>query len=393
MKKQTQAIHLEYERRDAYDSLSVPVYNTLAYEFDNAAVMAEAFTDKIKAPDYSRVENPTVTNLERRVAALTDAAHATAFNSGMAAISNTLMALAAQGKNIVTSKHLFGNTYALLVATLRRFGVKVRLRDLTNIEAVREAIDDDTCCVFLEILTNPQLEVADLKAISEVAHKKNVPLVVDSTVIPFTQFSAKRLGVDIEVVSSSKYVSGGATSLGGLVIDYGTPYNGDFAKRLYGEMLFNFGAYMTPQVAYMQTIGLETLDARYRVQSSNALELAKKLRSLPQIKYVNYVGLEDNPYHELAQRQFGKTAGAMICIDLECKEACFSFLNNLKLIHRATNLFDNRSLAIHPASTIFGAFSESMRKSMDVKDTTIRLSVGLEDVDDLFEDIKQAVNS
>lgn len=391
MKKQTQAIHLEYERRDAYDSLSVPVYNTLAYEFDNAAVMAEAFTDKIKAPDYSRVENPTVTNLERRVAALTDAAHATAFNSGMAAISNTFMSLAAQGKNIVTSKHLFGNTYALLVATLRRFGVKVRLRDLTNIEAVREAIDDDTCCVFLEILTNPQLEVADLKAISEVAHEKNVPLVVDSTVIPFTQFSAKSLGADIEVVSSSKYVSGGATSLGGLVIDYGTPYNGDFAKRLYGEMLFNFGAYMTPQVAYMQTIGLETLDARYRVQSGNALELAKKLRTLPQIQYVNYVGLEDNPYHELAQRQFGKTAGAMICIDLESKEACFGFLNNLKLIHRATNLFDNRSLAIHPASTIFGAFSENMRKSMDVKDTTIRLSVGLEDVDDLFEDIKQAV--
>lgn len=391
MKKQTQAIHLEYERRDAYDSLSVPVYNTLAYEFDNAAVMAEAFTDKIKAPDYSRVENPTVTNLERRVAALTDAAHATAFNSGMAAISNTFMSLAAQGKNIVTSKHLFGNTYALLVATLRRFGVKVRLRDLTNIEEVREAIDDDTCCVFLEILTNPQLEVADLKAISEVAHEKNVPLVVDSTVIPFTQFSAKNLGVDIEVVSSSKYVSGGATSLGGLVIDYGTPYNGDFAKRLYGEMLFNFGAYMTPQVAYMQTIGLETLDARYRVQSSNALELAKKLRTLPQIQYVNYVGLEDNPYHELAQRQFGKTAGAMICIDLESKEACFNFLNNLKLIHRATNLFDNRSLAIHPASTIFGAFSENMRKSMDVKDTTIRLSVGLEDMDDLFEDIKQAV--
>ena len=393
MKKQTQAIHLEYERRDAYDSLSVPVYNTLAYEFDNAAVMAEAFTDKIKAPDYSRVENPTVTNLERRVAALTDAAHATAFNSGMAAISNTFMSLAAQGKNIVTSKHLFGNTYALLVATLRRFGVKVRLRDLTNIEEVREAIDDDTCCVFLEILTNPQLEVADLKAISEVAHEKNVPLVVDSTVIPFTQFSAKNLGVDIEVVSSSKYVSGGATSLGGLVIDYGTPYNGDFAKRLYGEMLFNFGAYMTPQVAYMQTIGLETLDARYRVQSSNALELAKKLRTLPQIQYVNYVGLEDNPYHELAQRQFGKTAGAMICIDLESKEACFNSLNNLKLIHRATNLFDNRSLAIHPASTIFGAFSENMRRSMDVKDTTIRLSVGLEDVDDLFEDIKQAVES
>ncbi len=391
MKKQTQAIHVAYERRDAYDSLSVPVYNTLAYEFDNAQIMADAFTDKIKAPDYSRVENPTVTNFERRVAALTGASHATAFNSGMAAISNTMLALAAQGKNIVTSKHLFGNTYALLMGILRRFGVNVRLCDLTDVEKVKDVVDDDTCCVFLEIITNPQMEVADLKALSEVAHAKNVPLVADTTAIPFTQFSAKDLGVDIEVVSSSKYVSGGATSLGGVVIDYGTSYNGDFGKRLYGEQLFNFGAYMTPQVAYMQTIGLETLDARYRVQSSNALKLAKKLQTLPQVKRVNYVGLEGNPYHELAQRQFGKTAGAMVCIDLEDKQACFDFLNSLKLIHRATNLFDNRSLAIHPASTIFGGFSDRQRASMDVLDTTVRLSVGLEDVDDLFEDIKQAL--
>ena len=391
MKKQTQAIHVAYERRDAYDSLSIPVYNTLAYEFDNAQIMADAFTDKIKAPDYSRVENPTVTNFERRVAALTGAAHATAFNSGMAAISNTLLALAAQGKNIVTSKHLFGNTYALLVDTLSRFGVEARLCDLTNIEEVRQTVNAETCCVFLEIVTNPQMEVADLQALSEVAHAKNVPLVADTTAIPFTRFSAKSLGVDIEVVSSSKYVSGGATSLGGVVIDYGTSYNGNFGKRLYGEQLFNFGAYMTPQVAYMQTIGLETLDARYRVQSSNALELAKKLQTLPQIKRVNYVGLEGNPYHELAVRQFGNTAGAMVCIDLADKASCFSFLNHLKLIHRATNLFDNRSLAIHPASTIFGGFTDKQRQDMDVLDTTIRLSIGLEDVDDLFEDIRQAL--
>lgn len=391
MKKQTQAIHTAYERRDAYDALSVPVYNTLAYEFDNAQIMSEAFTDKIKAPDYSRVENPTVTNLERRVAALTGARHATAFNSGMAAISNSLIALSAQGKNIVTSKHLFGNTYALLVGVMRRFGVEARCCDLTDIKAVSEAMDENTCCIFLEIITNPQMEVADLEALSKVAHEKGVPLVTDTTTIPFTQFSAKELGVDIEVVSTSKYVSGGATSLGGMVIDYGTSYNGDFGKRLYGEMLFNFGAYMTPQVAYMQTLGLETLDARYRVQSGNALALSRKLQTLSQIRRVNYVGLEDNPYHELAQRQFGKTAGAMVCIELESKEACFDFLNRLKLIHRATNLFDNRSLAIHPASTIFGGFTDEERKAMDVLDTTVRLSIGLEDVDDLFEDIKQAL--
>jgi len=157
------------------------------------------------------------------------------------------------------------------------------------------------------------------------------------------------------------------------------------------EMLFNLGAYMTPQVAFMQTMGLETLDARYRVQSSNALALARKLQTLPQIKRVNYVGLEDNPFHKLAQRQFGPTAGAMVCIDLESKEACFRMIDHLKLIHRATNLFDNRTLAIHPASTIFGLFPDKMKKAMDVNDTTIRLSIGLEDVDDLFEDIKQAL--
>ena len=389
MKKQTQAIHLAYERRDAYDALSMPVYNAVAYEFDNAQMMSEAFTDKISAPDYSRVENPTVTNFERRIAALTGASHVTAFNSGMAAISNTILALAAQGKNIVTSKHLFGNTYALLVGTLQRFGVETHLCDLTNIKEVKDAIDGNTCCVFLEIITNPQMEVADLGALAKLAHEKGVPLVADTTTIPFTQFSTKELGVDIEVVSSTKYVSGGATSLGGVVIDYGT--TDGFAQRLYGEQLFNFGAYMTPQVAYMQTIGLETLDARYRVQSSNALELAKKLQTLPQIKRVNYVGLEDNPYHELAQRQFGKTAGAMVCIDLEDKDACFRFIDHLKLVHRATNLFDNRTLAIHPASTIFGGFTDQQRASMDVLDTTVRLSVGLEDVDDIFDDIKQAL--
>ena len=382
MKKQTQAIHVPYKRRDAYDALSMPVYNAVAYEFDNAQTMSDAFCNRIDAPDYSRCENPTVSNFEERVKALTGAKNVIALNSGMAAISNTVMALAAQGKNIVTSKHLFGNTFSLLMSTLRKFGVGCKLADLTNPEAVESVINENTCCIFLEIITNPQMEVADLSKLAEIAHAHHIPLVADTTTIPFTMFSSHDLGVDIEVVSSTKYVSGGATSLGGLVIDYGTaPHFGDVMKN---EMLFNLGAYMTPQVAFMQTMGLETLDARYRVQSSNAMALARKLQTLPQIKRVNYVGLEDNPFHELAQRQFGTTAGAMVCIDLESKDACFSMIDHLKLIHRATNLFDNRTLAIHPASTIFGLFPDKMKKAMDVYDTTIRLSIGLEDVDDLF---------
>lgn len=391
MKKQTQAIHLPYKRRDAYDALSMPIYNAVAYEFDNAEVMADAFCGRIDAPDYSRVENPTVTNFELRVKALTGAENVIALNSGMAAISNTLFAIVEQGKNVITSRHLFGNTFSLLTSTLSRFGVETKLCDLTKVDAVEKLVDDNTCCLFLEVMTNPQLEVVDVRALTEMAHRHGIPVIADTTIIPFTQFSAKDLGVDVEVISSTKYISGGATSLGGLIIDYGRfPFIG---KRLLNEMLFNLGSYMTPQVAYMQTLGLETLDARYRVQAANALALAKWLCTLKPIRNVNYVGLEDNRYHQLSLSQYGETAGAMITIDLESQEACFKLLNNLKLIHRATNLFDNRTLAIHPASTIFGLFSAEERAAMDILDTTIRLSVGLEDVDDLFNDIKQALEA
>ncbi len=391
MKNQTKAIDTPFSKRDAYGSLSMPIYHTAAYEFDTAADMADAFTGRVIAPDYSRVMNPTVMYLEDKVKALTDASHVVAFSSGMAAISNTMLALSATGKNIVTSRHMFGNTFSLITQSLKRFGVEARPIDLLDLDEVKRQVDDNTCCIFLEIITNPQMEVADLRELAAIAHAHNVPLVADTTVIPFTQFSAKDLGVDIEVVSSTKYLSGGATSLGGLVIDYGTTPN--FGHTMKNEMLFNFGAYMTPHVAYMQSLGLETLDARYRVQSQNTLRLAEKLRSLPEIKRVNYVGLADNPYHAIAERQFGQTGGAMMTIDLASKEACFSMINHLKLVRRATNLFDNKTLAIHPASTIFGLFPDEERATMDVLDTTVRLSVGLEDTDDVFEDIKQALKA
>lgn len=389
MKKQTIAIHTPYDRPDAYGALALPVYNNVAFEFQDAQTMSDAFCNRIKVPDYARMTNPTVTNFEQRVKAITGAAHVTAFNSGMAAISNALLAASSQGKNIVTTRHLFGNSLALVSNTLLRFGVKARLRDLTDLEVVEQAVDENTCCVYLEIITNPQLEVADLAAIAEIAHRKGVPVIADSTVIPFTETSLKDFGVDIEVVSSTKYISGGGTSLGGLIIDYGTfPI---INQRVKYELLVNLGAYMTPQVAYMQTLGLETLDVRYQRQASNALWLAKALREVPGIDSVNYVGLEDNPYHELAHKQFGPTAGAMLTIDLASKEKCFDFINQLKLIHRATNLFDSRTLAIHPATTIFGLFPERQLEQMDVRQTTIRLSIGLEAPEDLLADIEQAV--
>lgn len=389
MKKRTKAIHTAFQHPDTYGALSMPVYHTAAYEFDSAAEMIEAFCGRSDAPDYSRVTNPTVTYFENKVRALTGAAQVVALNSGMAAIHAALMGVAAAGRNIVSSRHLFGNTYSLITSTLGRLGVEARLCDLTDPEAVERAVDADSCCIFLEIVTNPQMEVADLGALARIAHSRNIPLIADTTAIPFTEFDAHALGVDIEVVSSTKYLSGGATSIGGLVIDYGT--SAEFSRRIKTELLFNLGAYMTPHVAYMQTLGLETLDARYRVQSAGALALARRLRDLPQIVRVNYTGLEENPYHRLAAEQFGGTFGAMLTIDLASREACFRFIDRLRLIRRATNLFDNRSLAIHPASTIFGLFTEEQRRAMDVPETTIRLSVGLEDTEDLFDDIRQAL--
>lgn len=391
MKKQTLAIDTPFQKGDAYGALAMPVYHTLAYEFADADVMADAFCGRIEEPDYSRVMNPTVNYLELKVKAITGAERVTALSSGMAAISNTLISLVEQGKNVVSSRHMFGNTYSLLTATLPRFGVTPHLCDLTNLDEVRAAVDENTCCIFLEIITNPQLEVADLRALAEIAHERHIPLVADTTVIPFTEFNAHALGVDIEVVSTTKYLSGGGTSLGGMVIDYGGfP---EFTTRIHNEMLFNLGAYMTPHAAYMQNLGLENLRARYELQVRNTLQLVNALREVPEIKRVNYVGLPDNPYYELAQRQFGKTAGCMFTIDLESKEACFRFINRLQLVRRATNLFDNRTLAIHPASTIFGPFSDEQRAAMDVLDTTIRISVGLEDMEDIIADIKQAVRA
>lgn len=389
MEKQTIATSTNYMKKDAYGALSMPVYHCCSFEFDTAKAMSDVFCGRVLDPEYSRIMNPTVTFFEERVKSLTNAANVFAFNCGMAAISNAIIAVAKAGSNIVTSNHLFGNTVSLFRNTLGNLGVEVREVNLLDETEVRKAVDDKTCALFFEIITNPQMEVADVKMLADVAHGHNVPVIGDTTLIPFTEFDGKAVGMDVQVVSSTKYVSGGATSLGGLVIDYGTfPV---FNRRIRYELLFNLGSYMTPHAAYMQTVGLETMDARYRVQSATALELAKRLTKIPQIKRVNYTGLPDNPFHEIAKRQYGNTSGAMLTIDLADKASALRFIDRLQVIHRASNLFDNRSLAIHTASTIFGTFSGSQRKAMDVLDTTIRLSVGLEHVDDLYNDILQAV--
>ena len=409
MKYETKVLTTKYQKPDAYGALSMPVYYTAAFEFPSAKAMSDAFCGRSMAPSYARIANPTTTYLEERVRQLTGAVSVTALNTGMAAIHYALAAVSGEGLNIVASKHLFGNSVSLLRDTLGSFGVETRFVDFTQPQEVEAQIDDHTCALFFEIITNPQLFVADIAALAAIAHKAGVPLIADTTIVPFSTFHAVELGVDIEVVSSTKYISGGGTGLGGLLIDYGrfdwsqhpntvlhrrTKRVGKkmaFTARVKTELVTNLGALMTPQVAYMETLGLDTLDIRFRRQAETTLWLAQQCRELSTIKRVNYTGLEDNPFYDLSCRQFGKLPGAVFTIALESKEAAFNFIDKLQVIRRATNLFDRKSLAIHPASTIFGLFTAEQCEEMSVPDTTVRLSIGLEDGEDLLGDIRQAL--
>jgi O-acetylhomoserine (thiol)-lyase len=398
--------HSAFPKPDPHHSIQMPIYQTVAYEFDSAEAMEAAFTGQTADHCYSRITNPTVQFLEERVRAITGAYSVTALNSGMAAIANTLLTLGKHGGNIVTSPHLFGNTYSLLANTLGSFGLEVRFCDFTHPEDVRQCLDEHTCALFLEVVTNPQMEIADLSALSAVAHAAGVPLIADTTVVPFCAWSAKEFGIDIEIVSSTKYLSGGATSLGGLILDYGcfdwktspslaklatSGIQQAFTHRLRKEIHRNLGAYMNPQAAYQQIVGMEVLPIRFQRAASTCLELAKALQREPDVVAVNYPGLPDNPFHAVSLAQFGPLPGAMLTFDLDSRARCFRFLNGLQRIKRATNLFDNKTLIIHPASTIYGTFSPADRQGMDVRDTTLRLSVGLEDVDELLNDLHQSL--
>ena len=409
MKYETKILNTKYQKPDAYGSLSMPVYYSSAFEFPSAKAMSDAFCGRSMAPSYSRIANPTTTYLEERVRQFTGAVSVTALNTGMAAIAYALTAVSGTGLNIVASKHLFGNSVSLIRDTLGSLGVESRFVDFTDVEEVRRQIDDNTCALFFEIITNPQLFVADIRALSEIAHQAGVPLIADTTIVPFSVFHANEWGVDIEVISSTKYISGGGTGLGGLIVDYGkfdwtqspspslkarTKRVGKklaFTARIKTELITNLGALMTPQVAYMETLGLDTLDIRFRRQSETTLWLAQQCLLLPEIRRVNYTGLEDNAFYELSKAQFGQLPGAVFTIDLDSKDTCFDFIDRLQVIRRATNLFDRKSLAIHPASTIFGLFTDEQRQEMNVSDSTVRISVGLEDGEDLLNDIQQAL--
>lgn len=394
--------------KDVHGAMNTPVYRTAAYEFPTSQAIADAFQNKEKVPShmYSRVSNPTVESLEKKIKAISKSENVMMFSSGMAAISSTFMTLAYSGCNIVTSPYLFGNTFSFFQFTLAEFGVEIRFVDTNDLNAIESAIDENTCAFFCELITNPHLEIADLANISPILKKHHIPMVIDTTLIPWCGFNAKAFGVDIEVVSTTKYISGGATSLGGAIVDYGTfdwskhprlkkvtpqtPLSA-FMFKIKREIARNLGASMDSDTAYLQSLGLETLTLRYEKMCNTTYQLAQFLETLSTVDKVSYTKLDSSPFKKLSDAMFTGNPGAMLTFNLKDQAACFAFMDKLQLIKRATNLFDNRSLIIHPASTIYGAFTQEMRDVMGIEDTLIRFSVGLEDLADLQADIMQAL--
>jgi O-acetylhomoserine (thiol)-lyase len=403
---ETRAIHSPYIKPDPHGALQFPIYDGAAFEFETAEDIEKAFNGQKLAHTYSRITNPTVENFEQRVKNITRSQGVAALSSGMAAISNLILTICESGDNIITTKYLFGNTYSLFEKTLKPWGFQARYADLKNIKDIEGLIDNRTRAIFLETITNPQLEIVDIKLISEISRHHGIPVIADSTMTPLCFFQPRELGIDIEAISATKYISGGAAAVGGLIIDHGTydwrkiPKLSDDARkhgpmtllvRLKREVYRNLGACLSPHNAFLLSLGLESTKLRIEKSCSNAMTIGTYISELSKIVKVNYSGLEISPDHNIAKKQFNDKYGGLLTFNLQDKAECFRFINQLKLIKRATNINDNKTLIIHPASTIFCEYSQKLREEMGVPDNLIRLSLGIEEPADLIADIKQAL--
>ena len=390
-------IHSRPYKADAHGSLRMPVYDSASFEMESAGDLEKAFKGQKPSHLYSRSSNPTVEFFEKQVKDVTGAVGVVALSSGMAAISNAILALCGAGDNIITSKYLFGNTYSLFTNTLEPWGLKTQFTDFSNPENLIPLINDKTKLIFLETVTNPQLQVSDIKTISKIADDHGILLVVDSTITPFGFGHMKDLGAHIEILSSTKYISGGATSVGGLIIDYGNykwsnheRYMGDYKKfgsftfirKLRRTIFRDLGSAMAPHNAYLQSLGLETFQLRVDKSSSNARSLVNFLNNQESVLRATYPENTD---------QFGGNGGGLITFELETKEQCFAFIDSLKMIRKATNLNDNKTLIIHPSSTIYCEYSEEEKEAMGVSDGLIRLAVGIEEIEDITSDLEKGI--
>lgn len=420
MKKETLAIHAGYETDPTTKSVAVPIYQTVAYEFDNAQHGADLFDLAVPGNIYSRIMNPTNDVLEQRMAAMEGGIAGLAVGSGMAAINYSVLTIAKAGDNIISTPQLYGGTYTLFAHMLPSQGIEVRFAEDDSAEAIEKLIDDKTKAVYCETIGNPAGNIIDLEAVCAAAHKHGVAVIVDNTVASPVLCNPIDFGADIVVHSLTKYIGGHGTSIGGVIVDSGKfpwaehkdrypelnqpepSYHGVVYTEALGEAAYigrartvplrNTGAALSPMNAFLIMQGLETLSLRMQRHCANAMVVAEYLQGHDKVEWVSFGGLESDPNHALAQKYCGGVPASLLTFGIEGGfDAGVRFYDALAMIKRLVNIGDTKTLACHPASTTHRQLSEEEQLSAGVTPETLRLCVGIEHIDDIIADIEQAL--
>jgi O-acetylhomoserine (thiol)-lyase len=408
MHLETTLLHGAYSPEEKTGATALPVFQSSAFAYESAEQLEAVFAGRAPGYVYSRINNPTLDRFERRMTALEEGLASVACASGMAAISTTALALAGTGDEIISGNSIFGGTYSLFAHTLPRYGITTRFVETTDVDAYRAAITDRTRLIFVETIGNPKLDVPDIEAISAVAKEHGIVLVVDNTVTTPVLCRPKKLGADIVIHSTSKYINGHGNAIGGTIVDCGS-FNWDnpryahlkeyhdrvrdfaFVASLRSRVHRDLGCCFTPFNAFLMSIGIESLAVRMERHCANARKVAEFLAHHGKIGEVRYPGLTRHVDHAVAERQFSGAYGGLLTVRLGTKERCFKFINTLKHAQNLANLGDAKTLVIHPASTFCRDASEAERRAMGVTDDLVRLAIGIEHVDDICEDLDQAL--
>jgi O-acetylhomoserine (thiol)-lyase len=420
MRNETIAIHAGYEPDSATKSVAVPIYQTVAYAFDSADHGAALFNLEAEGFRYSRIANPTTSVLEKRIAELEGGVGALAVATGQAALHFAIVNLADAGGNIVSVPQLYGTTHTLLGHVLPRQGITTRFADSDRADAIEKLIDDNTKAVFAETIGNPAGNVCDIEALAGVAHRHGVPLVVDNTVATPILLKPFDYGADIAIHSLTKFLGGHGTTLGGAIVDSGrfrwaehadrfpafnnpdASYHGLVYVERFGEKAYierarsvyqrTMGAVLSPFNAFLLLQGIETVALRVERHVENAQKVAEFLRDDPRVDWVNYAGFIDSPYHSLVAKYLKGRASSLFTFGIKGGlEAGKTFYDSLRLITRLVNIGDAKSLACHPASTTHRQMTAEQQRLAGILPETIRLSIGIEHVADIIEDIDQAL--
>lgn len=420
MKDQTLAIHAGFKSDPETKSVSVPIYQTVAYEFDNAQHGADLFNLEVPGNIYTRIMNPTTAVLEERCAELEGGIAALCVSAGSAAINYSVLNIAEAGSNVVTVPLLYGGTYTLFKHMLPRLGIEVRFSDDDSPESMKKLIDEKTAAVFCESIGNPAGNIVDIEALADMAHAEGVPLIVDNTVATPALIKPIRYGADIVANSLTKYMGGHGNSLGGVIVDGGhfpweqhaerfhmlnepeESYHGVVYTEAMGEAAYiarartvalrNTGSAMSPMNAFLILQGMETLPLRMERHCDNALAVARYLEEHPKVAWVSFAGLEGSPYYELAQKYTNGRPSALLTFGIKGGfDAGVKFYDSLELFLRLVNIGDVKSLAAHPASTTHRQLSEAELATAGVTPDMIRLCIGIEDIEDIIADLEQAL--